>query len=110
MNSGDGGSVPTVRLWWAAPLALVVITAVVFVTVVLPALASSAHVPNQLVVHRSPSSSAPAPTPTPRHTTASPVPTQSTTTVVRPTHPVVRESDDRFEGHGGNGSEGPNDR
>ena len=111
MMSGDAGSAPAVRLWWAAPLALVVVTAVVFVAVVLPALAGGSRVPAQLIVHRSPGSSAPTPsaalTPPPQPT-ASPVPTHSTT-VVRPTHPVIRETESADDS-GGQRSGEPNDR
>lgn len=109
MRSGDEGAAPAIRLWWALPFALVVVTAVVFVAVVLPALASGTGVPAQLVVHRSASPTRPPTTPTPSrtasphptHTSTSPapVPTRSTT-VVPPEQPVVRESDDRHEDHG----------
>lgn len=97
MTSGKRGSAPAIRLWWAAPLALVVLTAIVFVAVVLPALAGGTHVPSRLVVHRSPGPAA-TPSPTPS-TTPSPVPTR-TTTVVQPQQPVVRESDDSNERSG----------
>lgn len=96
------------RLWWAVPLGLVIVTAVVFVSVVLPALAGGPAVPSQLIVHRSP---APAPststTPTPKPTktqTPKPTPTPTrSTTVVRPEQPVVRDSDDRHESEGSDG-------
>jgi hypothetical protein len=115
MRSGGPGAAPVIRMWWTLPLGLVVLTAVVFVAVVLPALATRPTVPSQLVVNRSPSSPAPTstststPTPTPRRTSASPVPTRSTTVVV-PEQPVVRESDDRHDDGGGSASEEPRDR
>ena len=93
MKPGDDGAAKAWRLWWAAPLALAIITAVVFVAVVLPALAGGAHVPDRLVVHRSPGT---AQTPSPATTSATPKPSRSTT-VVPPEQPVVRESDDRHE-------------
>ena len=100
MRPGDDGAAPALRLWWAVPLGLAVVTAVVFVAVVLPALASRPGVPSQLIVHRSP---APAPsTSTTRSPTPTPTPTRSTT-VVRPEQPVVRDSDDRHEREGSDG-------
>jgi hypothetical protein len=99
--------------WWAVPLGLAAVVAVVFVAVVLPTLAGSATVPSQLVVHRSPASAAATPSQSPRpHPTkpsASPQPTHSTT-VVPPEQPVVRESDDSHGDRGGQGSEEPKDR
>lgn len=117
MKRGEEGSAPALRLWWAVPLGLAVVTAVVFVAVVLPALAGGAGVPAQLVVHRSPASPSasypftPATTVTPRptHTSPVPLPTRSTT-VVPAEQPVVRESDDRQDDRGERGSGGPNDR
>lgn len=118
MTSGDEGSTPALRLWWAVPLGLAVVTAVVFIAVVLPALAGGPAVPSQLVVHRSPvpaastpatSSPTSSPTPPTTPTSAAPQPTRSTT-VVPPEQPVVRESGDRYEDRGGSGSGEPNDR
>lgn len=98
MRSGDDGAAAAVRLWWAVPLGLVLVTAVVFVSVVLPALAGRPTVPSQLIVHRSP---APAASPSSR---ASPTPTPTrSTTVVRPDQPVVHDSDDRHEREGSDG-------
>lgn len=100
MKTGDEGGAPVLRLWWAVPLGLVILTAVVFVAVVLPALATRPGVPSELVVHRSPAPANATPTvsvtPHPNRTSATPEPTRSTT-VVRPEQPVVRESDDRHE-------------
>jgi len=115
MSSGDRGAAPVIRMWWTVPLGLVLLTAVVFVAVVLPALATGPAVPAQLVVNRSPSSPAPTPTststPTPTRTRTSPPPAPTrTTTVVVPGQPVVRESDDRREDGTGSGSEEPGDR
>src|SRR5213595_2018032 len=104
MRSDGRGDPTALRLWWTLPLAVVVVTAVVFVAVVLPALASGPRVPSQLVVHRSPSSARPS-----SAATESPQPTGSTT-VVDPEQPVVRESDDRHDDHGGHGSGESNDR
>jgi hypothetical protein len=98
MSSGDGGAAPAVRLWWALPFGLALATAVVFVSVVLPALARGPTVPSQLIVHRSPM---PAPS-TSASITPTPTPTRSTT-VVRPEQPVVRDSDDRHEREGPDG-------
>jgi hypothetical protein len=97
MRSGDDGAAAAVRLWWAVPLGLALVTAVVFVSVVLPALASGPSVPAELIVHRSPAPAASTPTPTP-----TPTPTRSTT-VVHPEQPVVRDSDDRHEREGPDG-------
>lgn len=102
MRPGDEGAAAAIRLWWAVPIGLAVVTAIVFIAVVLPALAGRPKVPAQLVVHRSPSSAAPAMSPSPR-------PTRSAT-VVPPAQPVVRESDDRLEHSGGQRSGEPNDR
>jgi len=98
MRSGDEGAAPALRLWWAVPLGLAIVTAVVFVSVVLPALAAGPSVPAQLIVHRSPApaastSTSPSPTPTPTRST----------TVVRPEQPVVRDNDDRHEREGPDG-------
>jgi len=98
MTRGDEGVAPALRLWWAVPLRLAIVTAVVFVSVVLPALAGGPAVPSQLIVHRSPApaastSTTPSPTPTPTRST----------TVVRPEQPVVRDSDDRHESEGSDG-------
>lgn len=113
MRSGDEGAAPIVRLWWALPLGLAIVTAVVFVAVVLPALAVGPSVPTQLVIHRSPAPAGAAPsasaTPDPVRSTASPQPTRSTT-VVRPEHPVVHESDDRNDDGDGHGSGERHDR
>jgi hypothetical protein len=107
MTPGDRGSPPAVRLWWAVPLTLVVVTAVVFVTVVLPTLAGGATVPSRLVVNRSPSSpSSPAASPS---TTETARPTPTTAVVVPPEQPVVRESDDRHEGNAGRPGSGGRD-
>jgi hypothetical protein len=102
MRSGDEGAAPAVRLWWAVPLGLVLVTAVVFVSVVLPALASGPSVPSELVVHRSPAPAASTSTSPPPSPTPTPTPTRSTT-VVRPEQPVVRDSDDRHEREGPGG-------
>src|SRR4051794_27069611 len=104
MSSEVRGDPTALRLWWTVPLGLVVVTAIVFVAVVLPALASGPRVPSQLDVHRSPSPARPS-----SAATGSPHPTRSTT-VVPPEQPVVRESDDRHNDKGGHGSEESNDR
>lgn len=118
MSTGDGDTPQPSRLWWAAPLALAVVTAAVVMAFVLPTLAGGASVPAQLVVHRSPAPASPSPTAShSRSPSATPRPTQSTvsaqpsrsTTVVPPQQPVVRESDDRHD-DGGQGSGGRNDR
>jgi hypothetical protein len=108
MRPREQGSAPVIRLWWALPLALGVVTAVAFVAVVLPALASGPGVPAQLIVHRS---AAPTVSPSPHSgpSRASPESTHSTT-VVRPEQPVVRESDDRHEAGRGDASGGADDR
>ena len=111
MTGDDGGSTPAIRMWWAAPFALVVVTGVIFVAVVLPALAGSTNVPTHLVVHRSPAraaSSSPTVTPRPVASTPAAQPTHSTT-VVPPEQPVVRESDDRTEVGGRRQGSGGND-
>jgi len=113
MKPGELRAVPASRLWWALPLGLAVVTALVFVAVVLPALASGPGVPSQLFVHRSPSPATPTPaasvTSQPPRTSASPQPARSTTVVV-PEQPVVRESDDRQGDRTGNRSGEPNER
>lgn len=96
MSSRDGGAAPALRLWWSVPVGLAIATAIVFVAVVLPALARGPSVPAQLIVHRSPAPAA--------STTSSPAPNPTrSTTVVRPEQPVVRDNDDRHEGGGSDG-------
>ena len=114
MTSGDAGSAPAVRLWWAAPLALLVVTGVVFVAVVLTALAGGAHVPSRLVVNRSPTPGAPSSATTPSvvttpSSTTSPRPTPTTAVVVPREQPVVRESGDRYDDHAGRHGSGGSD-
>lgn len=98
MRIGGDGATSALRLWWAVPVGLAIATAIVFVAVVLPALASGPAVPKELIVHRSPgpavsTTTPPSPTPTPTRST----------TVVHPEQPVVRESDDRTEREGSDG-------
>ena len=114
MRSGQLGSAPASRLWWTVPLGLVFLTAVVFVAVVLPALATGPGVPAQLNVQRSAAPSATStstPTPTPRatRTSASPAPVRSTT-VVTPVQPVVRETGEGHDDSAGSASGEPRDR
>jgi len=120
MRPPYGGTTAALRLWWAMPLGLVVITAVVFVAVGLPALASGPGVPAQLVVRPSPPGPAgtapasapptapPAVTPHPTGAAPSPRPTRTTTVVVPPEQPVVKQSDDG-PGDGGTGGSGESD-
>ncbi|HET7310672.1 MAG TPA: hypothetical protein VFJ17_05040 [Mycobacteriales bacterium] len=112
MRSSRLGTASGVRLWWTVPLGLVLLTAVVFVAVVLPALASAPDVPSQLVVRSSPAA-APTPTatttPSTTRSSASPSPLQSTTVVV-PVQPVVRETEDRHDDGVGSPSGEPRDR
>ena len=107
-------------MWWAGPLGLAVLSAVVFVSVVLPALTRGPEVPAQLVVNpgasvaatsrpstpaTGPASATPHPTAT--KSVARPVPLA---TVVSPVHPVIRQSDDQHEDRRSPGTGESNDR
>ncbi|HET6818639.1 MAG TPA: hypothetical protein VFH66_15535 [Mycobacteriales bacterium] len=117
MRSGGTDAAYAARLWWTVPLGLVLLTAVVFVAVVLPALASGPGVPSQLVVNPAPSA-ADTTTQSPRaasttrqkKTKPSPTPTSSATVVVPAVQPVVRESGDRHDDGSGSASGEPRDR
>lgn len=120
MRRGEHAAVPA-RLWWTVPLGLAIVSAVVFVSVVMPALAGGPAVPVKLVVPVASSPVATAsrsPSPTTTKKSASPRPAATTgpvrltpsATVVVPRQPVVRESDDHSEHNGTSGSGESGDR
>lgn len=127
MRTGTHAAASALRLWWSVPLGLAILTGVVFVSVVMPALAGGPDVPAQLVVPVASTSAGPTATPTTTPTAPAPAATRPSatahptagrptprwspsTTVVVPQQPVVRESDDGHEDSSSSGPGESNDR